>query len=272
MDKQTDRREKIITLLKQKDVSSIMEMSKIFNVSLMTIRRDLQFLTQQERVRLIHGGAIYNPIEQKGGENSAEYLLQKQKLRNKEEKHLIAKHAVTLIHPQDTIMLDSGTTIYYLAREIPMNQQLTAISWSLNIIEELIKKTQSTMLVQGGVYHPETQMFENLQGMEMIKTTRASKAFISAGGFHTELGITCPFHYEVETKRAAIKSSMTKILMIDSSKFGKVRAAHMAEANEFDIIITDSGIPPEYREFIEKLGIELILADPAEEQIDNALV
>jgi DeoR family deoxyribose operon repressor len=117
------------------------------------------------------------------------------------------------------------------------------------------------MLVQGGIYHPETQMFENHQGMEIINTTRASKAFISAGGLHSQLGITCPFHYEVETKRAAIKSSMINILLIDSFKFGKVCTAHMAEINEFNIVITDSKIPPQYREFIKNAGVELIVIE-----------
>jgi DeoR family deoxyribose operon repressor len=263
MDKKTERRERIADFLKTNNVSSIKEMSKLFDVSFMTIRRDLDNLAQRNIVRSIHGGAVYNTNLRESAEGSAEYLLQKQKLLHKDEKALIAKKAITLIHPQETIMLDSGTTIYYLVREIPANQPLTVISWSLNIIEELIKKPQSSMLVQGGAYHPETQMFENVQGMEIIKKTRASKAFISAGGFHAQLGITCPFHYEVETKRSAIKSSMTNILLLDSSKFGKVCTAHMAEVNDFNIIITDTGIPPEYREYIENAGVELILVDPA---------
>jgi DeoR family deoxyribose operon repressor len=65
----------------------------------------------------------------------------------------------------------------------------------------------------------------------------------------------------VETKRAAIKSSMTNILLIDSSKFGKVCTAHMAEINEFNIVITDFKIPPQYRDFIEDAGVELIVTE-----------
>jgi DeoR family deoxyribose operon repressor len=147
-----------------------------------------------------------------------------------------------------------------LARELPKNQNLTVISWSLNVIEELIRKPQNNILVQGGIYHPETQMFENNRGMDIIKNSRASKAFISAGGFHLNLGITTPFHYEVETKRAAIKYSIDGILLIDSSKFGKVCSAHMADASHFKTIITDSGIPPEYEEYIRGEGLELIIA------------
>jgi DeoR family deoxyribose operon repressor len=226
----------------------------------MTIRRDLEVLGEHNSVHSYHGGVICNKnfLEQETTPN--DYFLQRQTLLHKEEKTLIAEKAKGLLLPQETIMLDSGTTIYYLARELPENQNLTVISWSLNVIEELVYKPQNNILVQGGIYHPETQMFENNHGMDIIKNSRASKVFISAGGFHTSLGITCPFHYEVETKRAAIKYSMTSILLIDSSKFGKVCSAHMAEVHDFKIIITDSGILPEYREFILTSGIELVIA------------
>jgi DeoR family deoxyribose operon repressor len=156
-------------------------------------------------------------------------------------------------------MLDSGTSIYHLAREIQGNQDLTIITWSLNVIRELIQKPRNKILVQGGVFHPETQMFENNQGIDTIKNSRASKAFISAGGFHSSLGITSAFHYEVETKRAAIASSMTSILLLDSSKFGKVCSAHITDIADFHIVITDSGIPPEYEEYIRDSGLKLII-------------
>jgi len=157
-------------------------------------------------------------------------------------------------------MLDTGSTIFYFSQIIPENRNLTILAWSLNIIEELIRKPQNNILIQGGVYHPETQMFENNQGMDIIKNSRASRAFISARGLHSGLGITCPYHYEVETKRAAIKYSMESILLLDSSKFGKVCSAHLADIGEFHTIITDSGISPEYEEYIRNAGIRLIIA------------
>ncbi|MDR1930569.1 MAG: DeoR/GlpR family DNA-binding transcription regulator, partial [Treponema sp.] len=181
-------------------------------------------------------------------------------LLHQEEKTAIGRKATGLLLPQETIMLDSGTTTYYLAKEIPGNQNLTIISWALNTLQELIHKPQSNILIQGGIFHPETQMFENNQSLDIIKNSRASKAFITAGGFHSSLGITTPFRYEVETKRAAIKYSMISILLIDSSKFGKVCSAHVTNPENFQIVITDSGIPPEYEEHIRNMGIELIVA------------
>jgi DeoR family deoxyribose operon repressor len=258
LDKIEGRREKIISSLKVNNVLSIKSLSKMLQVSTMTIRRDLEYLAEQNIVQFYHGGVVFNPhfLEKE----TSDYFLPRQTMLHKEEKNLIAKRAIELILPQETIMLDSGTTIYYLARELPENQHLTVISWSLNVIEELIRKPQNNILVQGGIYHQETQMFENTQGMDIIKNSRASKTFISAGGVHSNLGITCPFHYEVETKRAAIKYSMTSVLLIDSSKFGKVCSAHMTDIHEFQTIITDSGISPEYEDYFRSAGTELIIA------------
>jgi DeoR family deoxyribose operon repressor len=260
MDKINDRREKIISLLKTTNVLTIKSLAEMLNVSTMTIRRDLEHLARQDIVQFYHGGAVFNPHFLEKVTNPNDYYIQQQTMLHRDEKTLIAQKATGMLLFQETIMLDSGTTIYYLARELPENQNLTVISWSLNVIEELIRKPQNKILIQGGVYHAETQMFENNQGMDIIKNSRASRAFISAGGFHSDLGITCPFHYEVETKRAAIKYSMTSVLLIDSSKFGKVCSAHMTDVNDFSTVITDSGIPPEYEEYIRNAGLELIIA------------
>ncbi|MDR2662798.1 MAG: DeoR/GlpR family DNA-binding transcription regulator, partial [Treponema sp.] len=234
-------------------------LAQILRVSTMTIRRDLDYLAEQNIVRFYHGGVVFNPHFLEKETNPNDYFLPRQTMLHKEEKDRIAKKALELIVPQETIMLDSGTTIYYLARELPENQNLTVISWSLNVLEELIRKPRNNILVQGGIYHQETQMFENTQGLDTIKNSRASKVFISAGGFHINLGITTPFHYEVETKRAAIKYSMTSVLLIDSSKFGKVCSAHMTDTGDFRTIITDSGISPEYEEYIRSAGLELFI-------------
>jgi DeoR family deoxyribose operon repressor len=259
MDKIKDRREKIISFLKSNNVLSIKSLSELLKVSTMTVRRDLEILAEQNIVQFYHGGAVFNPNFLERESNPNDYFLQRQTLLHREEKTAIAYRATSLILPQETIMLDSGTTIYYLARELPEDLNLTIICWSLNVIEELIRKPQNSILIQGGIYHQETQMFENNLGLDIIKNSRASKAFISAGGVHSSLGITCPFHYEVETKRTAIKYSMTNVLLVDSTKFGKVCSAHMMDITDFQIVITDPGISPEYEDFIKSSGLELII-------------
>jgi DeoR family deoxyribose operon repressor len=102
-------------------------------------------------------------------------------------------------------------------------------------------------------------MFESAEGVQLINKNRANKAFISAGGISEKLGIMTPFRYEVNTKRAAIETSQTRILMVDSSKFGKIEGAYFAEINEFDVIITDKAVDTYYADLIRASDIELHL-------------
>ena len=94
----------------------------------------------------------------------------------------------------------------------------------------------------------------------MIRNFRATKAFVSASGANNQFGVTCMNSYERETKKAILQSSMRKILLVDSSKFGVIRTDYFAELSDFDEIVTDAGISTEYSEFIKNLGIALRIA------------
>jgi len=103
-------------------------------------------------------------------------------------------------------------------------------------------------------------MFESPESLEMIRNFRATKAFVSASGVNSQFGVTCMNSYERETKKAVLLSSLRKILLVDSSKFGVIRSDYFARLSDFDEIVTDAGIPSEYSELIKDLGIVLRIA------------
>ena len=82
---------------------------------------------------------------------------------------------------------------------------------------------------------------------------------MGASGIHEALGLTCAHNYEVLTKKAAMNSSLTTILLADSSKFGLVRSAYVALLNSVDAIITDAGITEEWKNLIKNIGIKLYI-------------
>lgn len=259
MSKKLQRANKIIEILKEKNGASVKELASILNVSEMTIRRDLNILKSNNIVKNVYGATIYNPLNniQK---LSNPYNITEEIIKNESEKLKIGQIAAKLIQPDDIIIIDTGTTTEKLAQSISDDIKLTALLYNINILTALKMKHNINLIFSGGYFHPNTQMFESPEGISLIENTRATKVFVSAAGIHEQLGVTCSNNYEVPTKRAIIGSSLEKILMVDSQKFGIVKSSYFADLNEFDIIITDSGISKEWINYINGLRIRLIIA------------
>jgi len=238
--------------------SSIKKLSKKLEVSEMTIRRDLQELSKSNIVTLIPGGAILkkNPPTDKAEEK---YLIQAAESLMLEEKIKISRKAASLVDPNDVIVIDTGSTTENLPKFIPENMPLTVICYALNILFNVYENKHWKLIFPGGYFHGDTLMLESPEGIEMIKRIRANKSFISAAGVSEKLGVTCATAYEKETKRAVIESSDKKILLVDSTKFGKIKISHFADLTDFDIIITDTGISKEFVNIIKNIGIKLYI-------------
>ena len=258
MSKKLQRANKIIEILKEKNGASVKELASILNVSEMTIRRDLNILKSNNIVKNVYGATIYNPLNniQK---LSNPYNITEEIIKNESEKLKIGQIAAKLIQPDDIIIIDTGTTTEKLVQSISDDIKLTALLYNINILTALKMKHNINLIFSGGYFHPNTQMFESPEGIDLIRKTRATKVFVSAAGVHENLGVTCSNNYEVLTKNAILSSSVEKILLVDSEKFGIVKSAYFADLNIFTTIITDSGISNEWKARIEEMKIQLII-------------
>ena len=239
--------------------STILELSGDLGVSAMTIRRDLAALAREGKVKILYGSVMLHP-DLSRREGDAYYSLNTAGAQHTEEKRRIGRAAAALVQPEDSLIIDCGSTTEYLARCLPEDTPFTALCYSLNVVSECVRRRECKTLFSGGLFHENTLMFESPEGLQAIRHFRATKAFISASGVDSRFGVTCSNSYERETKKAIIQSSLRKILVTDSSKFGAVRSAFFAELSDFDEIVTDSGIPDEYRKIVADLGISLIVA------------
>jgi len=252
------RTNSILNRLSVDGFANIKDLSKRLEVSEMTIRRDLRELSKENIVTLIPGGAVLkrnSPIDT----DEEKYLIQTAESLMLEEKIKISRKAASLVEPNDIIVIDTGSTTENLPKFIPENIPLTVICYTLNILFNVYENKNWKLVFPGGYFHNNTLMFESPEGIEVIKRIRANKAFISAAGVSEKLGVTCATSYEKETKQAVIESSDTKILLVDSSKFGKVKISHFTDLNNFDIIITDTGISKECEEVIKNIGVKLYI-------------
>jgi len=257
--KNADRKKKILELLRRENGQPVQMLAAQLGVSHMTVRRDLEGMAAEGTVRLIHGGVLL-PESLKGETTESLYSLHSAGSQYADQKKLIGIRAAKLVEDGDALIIDSGSTTECFAANLPVDRTLTVLSYALNIITATARMENVRSIFAGGDLHRNTLMFESPEGNETMRRFRANKAFISAAGVSREFGVTCLNAYERETKKIAIETAARKILLVDASKFGKIRTEYFAELSEFDVVVSDSGLADEHRRTLEDLDIELILA------------
>ncbi len=175
-------------------------LSEKLNVSHMTIRRDIKELLLNNSVKTLHGSIILN------SENDIEsdeklYSIDRAESLNIEEKEKIGKLAALCIEPDDTLIIDYGSTAEYITKYIPDDIPLTVLTYSLNVINDIVKRENCKLIFTGGVFHKSTLSFDSPEGIEMIRNFRAHKAFITAAGIDNKFGATCSNYYEKAYKK-----------------------------------------------------------------------
>lgn len=225
------------------------ELAQKYNVSVMTVRRDLATIHDNNLI-----DNYYSSLTKV---SAPDYRFGEEQIRHFETKEKIAQYAVSMLSPNETVILDNGTTIELMAALIPDDLPLTVICYSNSVISKLCNKKNITLISAGGVYHPESETFESSEGVELLKRLRAQKMFMSCSGIHQSLGLTCYYPYEVAMKQAAISSSYQKILVTDSSKIDIIKSSFFTRLDNIDMFITDSDISNDWKQIMENNKIKL---------------
>ncbi len=229
------------------------------DVSVMTIRRDMEVLEEAGLIRTYRGGVIVS--EKPSHHNSiAGYSLTSAETSQVEEKKAIARVAASLIEEGDVVFFDAGSTVELILSFLNPDIEMTAICYSLNIMNHLAKWAHTRIIFAGGHYHPDSQNFESPEGLELLSRNRISKAFISANGIRADLGVTSSGQFEIPIKRIIIENSIASYLVADSTKCGLVRTAHFADVRDFSAIITDWHIWDDMKEKLIEVGADVMVA------------
>ena len=231
------------------------------DVSEMTVRRDLDALENQGLVVRTHGGAV---LADPNNSVDYPYILGEQITLHTREKNLIGIHAATLVQPNQTIFLDSGTTTPFVARNLNPELPITVLCYTFTNAMEFYPRKNTNLILLGGLFHRDSNIFHSIENYALIRNTRADIAFISAAGVDPEMGLTTFFDYEATIKREMIRSAKQIVLVADSTKFGHLSHNHFGDLDVVDKIITDKGLSDEYRKKFVDRGIELIIADQAD--------
>ncbi|POR54784.1 DeoR family transcriptional regulator [Paraburkholderia eburnea] len=219
----------------QHKVVHLRDAAALLGVSEMTVRRDIA--ASPDQFTYLRGYIVSATDVQ----NGAGYSLEQEKDHFAQAKAEASAIAAKLIADNDTLFVDCGTTLTTLARLIRADLHVTVVCYSLNVAEILRRKPNVRMILLGGLYVSASDSFSADETLDILRRMGINKAFISAGGVDETRGVTCWNFHEVAIKQAAMQSAVERHLVIDSSKFGVVKAARFSQIGEFDSIITEQG-------------------------------
>jgi len=246
-----DRHKLILSKLNADGFVNVNDLSEEFNVSLVTIRKDLKLLEEKKLLFRSHGKAI--PINPYITENHVEI---KEKIKAK-EKNKIAKAAAKTLEPQDSIIIASGTSVIEFARRIKPVEGLTVLTASLSTALILSKNKEIDVMQLGGMVRPSSASVVGPIGEKMLAEFTFTKLFLGVDGIDLDYGLTTTNLMEASLNKEMIKSSQKIIVLADSSKFNKKGFGRICELNEVDQIITDSGIDENTKRRLLEMGVEL---------------
>ncbi|AVR44342.1 transcriptional regulator [Christiangramia fulva] len=248
------RHQQILEKLKKDKYIEVQDLCEILDVSAVTIRKDLRLLEQKGLLFRTHGGAsLENPyIAEKP-------VIEKEKLYT-EEKSRIATKAASLIQPNDTIIIGSGTTVQNLAKAIVPKEKLSVITSSLYVALELTKYEEIEIIQLGGPLRHSSASVTGYYAEEILKNITCHQLFLGVDAIDTENGCTTTSLEEAILNRKMIKAAQKVIILADSTKFGKRSLGKICDLDQVHEIITDDKISSKTLKRLKDSGVKVSIA------------
>ena len=227
----TERKQLILEELQEHHVVSLEKLVSLLETSESTVRRDLDELEAENKLRRIHGGAeLPHSLQQ-------EESIQEKSVKNLQEKKLLAQKAASLIKEQDVIFIDAGTTTAFLIKELS-NKDITVVTNSIQHAVQLVEKQIPTVMVGGSVKMTTDASIGGV-ALNQINQLHFDRAFIGMNGVD-ENYYTTPDMEEGAIKRAIIDNAKQTYVLVDASKVGQTCFAKVAPLKRA-IVITSKG-------------------------------
>lgn len=241
----SERREEIKNILAVDDQAEVKELAEKFDVSAMTIRRDLNKLEDDNLIIRTRGGAIRKNII------NDEVPFNTKKIKYKKLKDQISKKAEELIKPNETIFLDAGTTTFSLAKRLKC-MRATIITNDIFIMLELHKCPSIELICVGGKIQNKVGSILGNEAVEFINSVYVDIGFIGAHSIsYKNLNLSTPTLEKVALKNEIISSANKSVLLADNSKLGRKSPYKICQLSKFDVFVSDDEIKDETLQHIK---------------------
>jgi DeoR/GlpR family transcriptional regulator of sugar metabolism len=250
-----ERQQLILGAVKDKRQATVAELSRRFDVSEVTIRRDLRELASLGALRRAHGGAVVAdsvlselPVVQRMG-------------RAENCKACIGRAAAALVSDGDSVFIGSGSTTAHVARHLVARKDLTVVTNALTVATEFASVEGVTVVVTGGMMRPSELSLVGHITEQSLREVRVDKVILGMRAIDLDAGMTNDYLPEVMTDRTIIEMAPELIVVADHTKFGKIASAYVAPVERITTLVTNSDTNPETLTRLRELGIRVIIAD-----------
>ena len=247
------RLDQIMDYLKSHNLVTVEQLVAAIAASPATIRRDLIKLDEQGVISRSHGGVTLNRFIP--SQPTTNEKLQ----RSLQEKQAIAEMAAAMVKPGDAVVLDAGTTMLELARNLT-HLPLRVITADLRIALFLSEFKQIEVTIIGGRIDDSSQSCVGEHGRRLLRSVYPDIAFISCNSWSLDKGITTPTEEKAGLKQDLAVNARRRVLLADSSKYGAYSLFCVTPLSEMTDIISDKGLPPEIRQSLGDQPFHLTLA------------
>lgn len=252
---QSKRHRDILRLLELDGTLAIADLARHLNVSLETVRRDIKPLATQGAVVKLHG-AICLPSA------VGEAPFEKRMRENSEAKKAIAAAVAATIRDGDSIMLDTGTTTSFLARELLGHRRLTVVTNSSDIARTLATVNDNKVYMAGGELRSDNGAAFGTSAIDFVSRFSVTHAIISAGAIDLATGVMDYELEEAEFARVVLSRGRRTVVITDHSKFGRQGLVKVCDFDAFGELATDCPPPADIADALAASGIALVIAKP----------
>lgn len=246
------RHAELLRMVEAREVIKTSEIATELGVSEMTVRRDLDALTELGLVRRVRGGAM--PA---AGRHRAEPPFEQSRRDRAAEKERVGIAAARLVQPGDTVILDVGTTTLQLARHLHGREGLTVVTNNLAVYEELLDDEAIDIVMLGGLVRRNYRSLVGFLTEDSLAGIRADLAFIGISGLSEDLRLFDTTVEEIPAKRVMLRAAKCAVLLADGAKFGGGGLGWVADIDSVDIVITTDDAPRDSLAALVNRGVDV---------------
>ena len=249
----------IMQLFQEQDFWTVNQLAEKLNVSLMTIRRDLDEMESKKLIRRLHGGAVAIKTQ-----NNEPFYSDRANAQVNEKK-AIAKEAVSLIKDNTVIAIDSGSTCLELVHLIK-DRKLTVVTNSFRVMEAFLYSDTIKVIVPCGTLRSQEGAISGPDTVDFLAKLHVDQFFMGIGGVESNSGLTDYSIEDVAVKKRIIANASSVITLADSTKFNRVTFASIGNASDTDILISDRKPDGKLLDYLQRCGVKIIYPDNKEEK------